>query len=59
MLYAGKRPEEMDAEELQAAEACVLEGMRNANQVYELNRAGFLELCEEQSRRHIAAGKLN
>ena len=54
MLYDGKRPHEMSAEELEAAEAYCLKTMRDANAVYELNRVGFLEITEEQSRRAIA-----
>lgn len=58
MLYDGKRPRELSAEELDAAEQYCLKTMRDANAVYELNRVGFAELCEERSRRLIAA-KLN
>lgn len=59
MLYAGKRPEELTSQELEAAEEIVRNMLTQANAVYEANRIAYLELSEEQTRRATAARKMN
>jgi hypothetical protein len=51
MLFDGKRVGEMSAEELDAADAYCTRMMRDANTVFDLNRVGLIEVCEERTRR--------
>lgn len=54
MLYAGKRPEEMTSEELEAAAVYCTQMVERAYQIAELNKAGLEELGQEYERRRTA-----
>jgi hypothetical protein len=59
MLYNKKTPEQLTGEELDEAQASCLQGMLDAHDHYNINKAAFLELQCEQERREAGATKVN
>jgi len=51
MLYDGHAPKDMTPEQLDAAEAYVVGAIEKAQSHLAMLYAGYMELCEEQSRR--------